>query len=163
MEFITALKLLHIASMASKSFLSSSKEEKASEASKNYLRIKYNLGQYHSINQSWALVGGSGGFYSYGDEWVDSVTNVLRKIMRKSEIDEELYILCGELAMFATVIDHTLDFEGKPRILFQHLNELNGTETYISLIEMGRGRGSDYALKLIKNELRKIFWLSKDF
>jgi hypothetical protein len=156
MDYVSVIKLLLGAGPGLFAYF---KRQKAIQAAEDYLRAKYSLGMPKSIHE-----GSTANFpiiCTYvGCEWTGAITSVLTAIKRSTTTDESLCRTCGELAMFIRVLgSHCIRGEyvgdvgkyGDPR--YEQLIGLAGSETDTSLLEMGRGRGGEYALQLIKTEL----------
>jgi hypothetical protein len=92
-------------------------------------------------------------FTSCGSDWPQTAETLAMTIISENEANERCCVACGELAMFIRVIErYNSDYEVVP--LQERLRMLRDTETYKSLLEMGRRRGGLYALELIQRELR---------
>jgi hypothetical protein len=152
MDFFSVIRLIF---SANKKIRESSNNEKSRHAAYNYLKEKYKLSD---LKDGFTNFGYSGHGFSYFDEeWVKIATDILQKIINKKRVDEELYSLCGEIIMFLLLFDYyPLSSSAQIYPITNKLRKVNETETHKSLLEMSRGRGSEYALRLIQNELGQL-------
>jgi len=142
---------------STKGILALIKRERARTAARDYLRAQYGLSEPVDSSAGYTFSGWTR-WLAYGDDWSRAVLDSINVIMAKRSPDDECYRRCGELAMFVSVIEiGNIHINGDPKPLHTTLKDLENTDTYRSLLEMGRGRGGDYALKLIQQELRSHF------
>jgi hypothetical protein len=156
MDYVSVIKLLLGAGPGLFAFLA---RQRAIRAAEDYLRAKYSLGSTKSIHLGSTTMAPIIRTY-VGREWTGAITGLLTAIKGFASTDESLCMMCGELAMFIRVLEsHAVrgeyinDDSGKYEDRYQQMKDLISSETYTSLLEMGRGRGGDYALKLIRTEL----------
>lgn len=116
----------------------------------SYLFRKYGLAV--TIAHNRALTGGSfgqgGQYYQFDGPWWPTLASLYERISTADEVTDDFRIVCGDFALFLFHGDYQLD--APIRDVFR---TLVGTQTYVSLVEMGRGRGDLYALKIIQQEL----------
>ena len=77
--------------------------------------------------------------------WVDAFEGQLDLIRNAERPSDSVREACTDLALFFLVVENATPFEGA--------RDFIRSETWRSLVEMGRGRGEGYALRLIQNEL----------
>jgi hypothetical protein len=154
MDYVSAINLLFKAGSGFFAFL---KEEEAVSAAISYLSSKYSLGVIERDLAGSTFTAPI--FHNYvGQEWAKEICLLLEMIEQKWRSNEDLCVACGELAMFIRIADSRNFFGVKSvahdRFSMSELRDIYRTETYVSLIEMGRGRGGEFALNLIRKELR---------
>lgn len=134
--------------------MASLREYKADQHVLQYLIEKYSLTKPETHFYGPLAPGGRDSYTACGPDWTRAANNVLNIVMTETDPTEWCCIACGELAMFIRVIEpYNHDHVAVP--LQERLRALRGGETYKSLLEMGRGRGGNYALQLIQRELRE--------
>jgi hypothetical protein len=94
----------------------------------------------------------------YDDVWLRTFDSIIDCLSAKDTVDAQCCELCGDIVMFCNVFDdnvwiNSCDSKGNYRPVFRRIRKFRDTQTFLSVVEMSRGRGSDYALALIKKEL----------
>lgn len=142
-------------------FSQHSKEMKEEKLFLDLLAKRYQLPPVREVSRVGSQYGG-GYFYEIcTQEWANKLAELIHEIMIAHHADEEIMETCGYLALFIVVLPRRRKRDegacyGQPSP-YDYLRSLQSTETWRSLFEMGRGRGSDYSLVLIKRELE--VWL----
>lgn len=124
--------------------------QRAKQAAWSYLEAKYTLPVPDQRTMGSGFLGHSTSWRLTG-RWEQAVRDVCRGILSHELPSESCCILCGDLGLFITVTEY---FDSSDQLM-KDFEKLKKADTYQSLLEMGRGRGADYALKLIKQELRQ--------
>lgn len=158
---VNVLPALSLATKLFSAFSQYSKKVKEEKVFADFLTNKYRLPPIKEVGR----VGGQyGGGYSYeicSQEWENKLAELVHKVMIARHVDDEVMGICGDLALFIVILpDRRKQDEGPcygESGPYSYLRPLQNTETWRSLLEMGRGRGGDYALRLIQRELQE--WL----
>jgi hypothetical protein len=129
------------------------KQQKAQDAAEAFLRAKYSLSAPKEVHK-----GNTTNFpiikTQLSSDWEMAVRRVCSSIQTSYSIDQATCENCADLAMFVTAFDR---YQSESySTLYESVSKLAGTETYKSLLEMGRGRGGEYALQLIKTEISHL-------
>ncbi len=95
---------------------------------------------------------------TFDDSWLRTFDLVIDRLTSKNTVDAECCQLCGDIVMFCNVLDDNVwidrwDSKRNYRPVFGRIREFRDTQTFLSIVEMSRGRGIDYALALINKEL----------
>lgn len=135
MDYATMLRVLSAVSGGFFRILASMRESEQVEA---YLEKKYCLTRKQEYHPS-----AYGGYYSMAkdESWSLAMAGVIGKIVSSNQIDEHLCTLCGDLLMFTSIFDY----------------QFADTQTYGSVMEMARGRGTPISLKIIQSEIKLRF------
>jgi hypothetical protein len=101
---------------------------------------------------------GGANLATFDDVWLRAFDSVIYRLAAKISVDAECSEWCGDIVMFCNVLDDNIwidrwDNKGNYRPVFGRIREFRNTKTFLSVVEMSRGRGSDYALALINKEL----------
>jgi hypothetical protein len=158
------INLLTALSIASKLFSSSSrhsKEVKEVSAFAGLLADKYQLPAVKEVGRFGSQYGGGYSYEICSQEWENQLAEVVKQVLAADHVNDAVMELCGDLALFIVVLRYKRKRDEGPcygeASPYEYLRPLQTTETWQSLLEMGRGRGGDYSLKLIKTEFQN--WL----
>jgi hypothetical protein len=129
------------------------KRESAYYSSSAELKKKYNL-----PDPVYGKSLGGATDATYDDVWLRTFDSLVDRLAGKSTVDAQCCELCGDIVMFCNVLDDNVwidrwDNKGNYRPVFGRICEFRDTQAFLSVVEMSRGRGSDYALALINKEL----------
>lgn len=152
------------------SFQKFQKEQAALDAATDYLVSKYHLTPVERVTYGIpSQYGTSEDAYICDSTWEVALANLIHVVTSARSPTREVMIACGDIGLFVLVLSgkerHRQERDdraglrlwgGKPRPSWE-VASLGDTETWKSLMEMGRGRGSDLALELIRQELNQ--WL----
>ena len=147
-------------------------EYEAEKAATAYLIEKYNLSPVQSVTYGVITQYGTGEHRDICDAtWEQGLASVLRIIMASTNATKEAMAACGDLSMFMIVLhfkyrDRVSEAKWRAGYSMWRVSKDGArtwhtigrdTETFKSLAEMGRGRGSDLALDIVKSEIQE--WL----
>jgi len=134
---------------------------------------KYQLSPVQRVSYGIPSQYGTGDtFYVCDSTWEIALARLLHTIISSTVVTEPVMVACGDVALFVIVLQGKERFaqseSERPGLLFSGgkkrpywlLGPLGESETWKSLMEMSRGRGNDFALKLIRQELQE--WLRSD-
>lgn len=130
------------------------KRQKADKLVEEYLKDKYKLSSPGTKVWATSMSYGESKVSFLKDDWATVIGQISDSIQNHQRVDESFCELCADLALFITIVHrHEMGCAGSR--LYDALIAMHGGETHKSLLEMGRGRGGDYALTLIQRELKE--------
>lgn len=140
-----------------------SKENKQREASEQLLAEKYSL---PPVTEAGRVGSQYGGGYSYricSQEWEDRFAELIRMVISAPSASEPMMEVCGDIARFLVVLPGSHKRDEGPCYgqagPYGYTEKLRNSDTMHSLVEMGRGLGGGYSLKIIQGEISA--WLEK--
>lgn len=157
---VNALSALNLAAKLFSAFSRYSKEVKEGKAFTDLLTNKYQLPPVKEVGRVGSQYGGGYSYEICSQEWESKLAELIYKVMIASHVTDEIMEICGDLALFITILPTKRKNDEGPCYTsgpYDYLRPLQSTETWRSLLEMGRGRGGDYTLVLIKREFQE--WL----
>ena len=158
---ISLLTALGIASKLVSAISQYSKERKEINALADLLTKKYQLPPVNEVGRVGSQYGGGYSYEICSQEWENKVAEIVQSILAAPHVNDAVMEHCGDLALFIVALRYKRKRDEGPcygeASPYEYLTRLATTETWQSLLELGRGRGGDYSLKLVKTELQH--WL----